>query len=156
MKLCHINTPKGKKRFLLQKKKKALPALPCPTPLTSQKKIYSLQVAAHSLSSTSSEMTYHTLLDFNFLHQPSAIILTLAIELLLQWALAILWKNPVFSSPSFNHTSQYFCLHDTSSNKTHFLYTSLVAFLASNSCSKRDLAPSLFVPVLYLVLSQGH
>ena len=50
--------------------------------------------------------------------------LTLVNRLLLLWALAILWKNPVFLPPSLNQISLGFCLQEVSSNKSHFLNSS--------------------------------
>ena len=49
------------------------------------------------------------------------LILTLVNKFLHARALAILWKNLVFLSPSLNHTSLEFCLHDISSIRAHFL-----------------------------------
>ena len=70
------------------------------------------------------------------------LILTRAIELLLLCALAILWKNLVFLSPYFSHSSLDFCLQEISSRRTHFLKSSFISLLASNSWTTSGRAAS--------------
>ena len=54
-------------------------------------------------------------------------------------AFAILWKNLVFLSPSFNQSFLDFCLHKVSSIKTQFLYFSKSLIRASAFSKARGL-----------------
>ena len=71
------------------------------------------------------------------------LIFTLDKNFLFALALAILWKKPVFLSPSFNQVSLDFCLQEVSSIKTQFLYSSKSRIRASASSKDKGLTLSL-------------
>ena len=73
--------------------------------------------------------TTPSLISFSFVNQVP-LILTRAIIFLILWALTILWKNLVFLSPSFSHTSLDFCFHEICVRRTHFLKSSCAPLLA--------------------------
>lgn len=72
-----------------------------------------------------------------FLRQPLPIHSNFGQDILHLCALAILWKNLVFCSPSFNQVSLDFYLHMVSSDEAHLLYSNTTNLLVSDSLTER-------------------